>query len=138
MRVLLDTCVLSELYKSSPNQGVKTEVNNINDEDLYLSVITIGEIKKGISLLPDSRRQRDLTAWFYKIEVDYKDRILAIDSETGIIWGEITANLQKKGLIIGTADGLIAATALRHGLHLMTRNLKDFQETGILLINPWI
>jgi len=137
MRVLLDTCVLSELYKSSALETVKAEVNNIKDEDLYLGVITIGAIKKGITLLPDSRRQRDLSVWCYQIETEYKDRILVIDTETAIIWGEITANVQKKGFTIGAADGLIAATALRHGLHLMTRNIKDFQETGVLLINPW-
>ncbi len=137
MRVILDTCVLSELYKSSANETVKAEINSIKDEDLYLSVVTIGEIKKGITLLPDSRRQRDLSAWCYQIETEYNDRILAIDIETAIIWGEITANVQKKGFTIGAADGLIAATALRHGLHLMTRNIKDFQETGALLINPW-
>ncbi len=137
MKILLDTCVLSELYKPKPSQVVKDTISGIRDEDLYLSVITLGEIKKGITLLSESRRRHDLILWFEGMELEYKDRILSIEPSTAMIWGEITANLQKKGLTIGAADGLIAATAMNYGLHLMTRNVKDFQDTGVLLINPW-
>lgn len=137
MRVLLDTCVLSELYKPRPLPSVSQAVEQLPDENLYISVITLGEISKGIALLPDSRRKRDLSTWLSIIESSYDERILPIDAETASIWGEITAAAQKNGLIVSMADGLIAATALRHGLHLMTRNVKDFQPTGVLLINPW-
>lgn len=137
MRVLLDTCVLSELYKPTPLETVKTTVDTLPDNDIYISVITLGEISKGVALLPESRRKRDLSAWFTKIEHVYAERILPIDSETAAIWGEVTAITQKKGFILASADGLIAATALRHGLHLITRNVKDFEVTGVLLLNPW-
>ena len=137
MRVLLDTCVLSELYKSTPLGTVKTSVDSLPSDNLYVSVITLGEIGKGITLLPDSRRKRDLSVWLVNIQHTYAEGVLPIDSETAAIWGEVTATAQKKGFILAAADGLIAATALRHGLHLMTRNVKDFEVTGVLLLNPW-
>lgn len=137
MRVLLDTCVLSELYKSEPLEAVQESVSSLPDDALYLSVITLGEISKGIALLPESRRKRDLSAWFAQIDHTYAERVLSIDAETAIIWGEITAVAQNQGIVLPATDGLIAATALKHGLHLMTRNIKDFQHTGVLLLNPW-
>ena len=137
MRVLLDTCVLSELYKPAPLEAVRDAVVALPDENLYISVITFGEIGKGIALLPESRRKRDLSAWLAKIEIAYAERVLPIDAETTAIWGEITAAAQNKGFVIAAADGLIAATALHYGLHLMTRNVKDFKATGALLFNPW-
>jgi len=137
MRVLLDTCVLSELYRPAPLESVRAAVNRLPDEYLFLSVITLGEIGKGIALLPDSRRRQDLSAWFANLQHVYTDRILSVDPETAAIWGEITAVAQRRGVVLAAADGLIAGTALRHGLHLMTRNVKDFQNTGVLLLNPW-
>lgn len=137
MRVLLDTCVLSELYRPAPLEAVQTAVGRLPDESLYLSVITLGEIGKGIALLPESRRKQDLTAWIANIQHSYQDRILPIDAETAAIWGEITAAAQRRGMVLAAPDGLIAATALCHGLHLMTRNVTDFKGTGVLLVNPW-
>ncbi len=137
MRVLLDTCVLSELYKPNPIESVKNALNSIADNHIYLSVITIGELKKGIALLPSSHRKNDLENWFYGIEKHYYQKILPIDAEIASTWGEMTAKAQNQGLTLATADGLISATAIRHGLHLMTRNVKDFDFTGVLLVNPW-
>ena len=84
-----------------------------------------------------SHRKRELQSWLQTIECFYSDRILAIDLEIVRIWGEITATAQKSGKIISLSDGLIAATALRHGLHILTRNISDFEPSGGLLINPW-
>jgi hypothetical protein len=137
MRVLLDTCVLSELYKPAPLASVRNALNAIPDNHLALSVITIGEIKKGIALLPISKQKSDLENWFTDIEKNYSQKILTIDTQTAIIWGEITAKAKNQGFSLAIADGLIAATAIRHGLHLMTRNVKDFDFTGVLLLNPW-
>jgi predicted nucleic acid-binding protein len=137
MRVLLDTCILSELYKPRPLEAVKNALDAIDDNNLYLSVITIGEIKKGIELLPISKRKSDLENWFNHIEKNYCQKILSIDAETANIWGEITAKAKNQGFSLAIADGLIAATAIRHGLHLMTRNVKDFDFTSVLLLNPW-
>jgi len=138
MRVLLDTCVLSELYKPDPLAAVYEAVNNVPGENLYLSVITFGEISKGIALLPDSHRKHELSAWFAHIEHAYAERLLPINAETAAIWGKITAEAQQDGFVIHASDGLIAATALQHGLHLMTRNVKDFEPAHVMLINPWM
>ena len=137
MRVLLDTCVLSELRKPKVHPGVRQAVDALSDEELFVSVISIGEILKGISLLRESSRRGALEAWLKALERDYGDRLLSIDLETSRLWGELTAAAQKAGRVVHATDGLIAATALRHGLHVMTRNTADFEPTGVLLLNPW-
>ena len=137
MRVLLDTCVLSELRQTHGNAGVRQAVEAIDSADLFVSVLSIGEIVKGITLLKDSSNKRALEAWLQTLERFYADRLLSVDLETSRIWGEITAAAQKAGRTIPASDGLIAATSRRHGLHVMTRNVSDFKATGALLINPW-
>jgi toxin FitB len=137
VRVLLDTCVLSELRKPQGDVGVRQSVERIPDNDLFVSVISLGEIAKGIALLADVRRKRDLQSWLQMLERDYAARILPVDREAAHIWGELTASAQKDGKIISASDGLIAATARRHGLHVMTRNVADFEPIGVMLINPW-
>ncbi len=122
MRVLLDTCVLSELRKDHCHSNVRDTIAEISDSHLFTSVITIGEITKGIHLLADSQRKRVLNNWLHTIERSYSDRILPIDLEIVRIWGEFTAQAQKAGKTVAASDGLIAATACRHGLHVMTRN----------------
>ena len=137
MRVLLDTCVLSELRKPQADAGVRQAVGEIPDDDLFISVISIGEIAKGIALLNESRRKRELQSWLQALERDYADRVLPVDRETAYIWGELTAIARRNGQIVPASDGLIAATTRRHGLHIMTRNVADFVPTGVMLINPW-
>lgn len=137
MRVLLDTCILSELRHPNGNDSVRGAVSDLRTEDLFISVISLGEIIKGVTLLEAGRRQQDLLGWVRRLEQDYADRLLPIDLEIVGIWGEMTAMAQKKGRIVSVCDGLIAATALGHGLHLMTRNVSDFDPTGVMLINPW-
>ena len=132
MRVLLDTCVLSELRRPKPNAGVRRAIDELASEDLFVSVVSIGEIAKGIELLKDGRKKLALKSWH-----QYSARILSVDLYTSRIWGELTAVAQKAGRIIPASDGLIAATARRHGLSVMTRNSADFEPTGVLLMNPW-
>ena len=137
MKVLLDTCVLSELRRSDGNPRVRATVESYRDSDLFISVLTLGEIIKGIVLLAPGKKKEGLQKWVQGIEQNYADRVLPIDSETSRIWGEITAQARRQGIIVPTVDGLIAATALCHGLHLMTRNTSDFTATGVLLTDPW-
>ncbi len=137
MRVLLDICILSELRKAHGNRGVRQAVAGIADDDLFVSVVSIGEIAKGVELLEDGRRKHSLQHWLQTLERDHASRILPVDRETAHIWGELTAAAQKRGRIVASNDGLIAATARRHGLHIMTRNIADFEPTGTMLINPW-
>lgn len=137
MKVLLDTCVLSELQDPKGSVAVREAVGAIGDEDLFVSVISLGEIAKGVALLAEGAKKRVLKGWLDGLESGYGDRVLPIDRETSRIWGEITAAAQKRGLTLGAADGLIASTALRHGLRVMTRNVKDFAPANVLLVNPF-
>lgn len=137
MRTLVDTCVLSELQRKQGAAQVRARFEAIPEKDVYLSVLTLGELRKGIDKLRASARKRSLAAWFDQLILSAGSRVLPVDLETADIWGEVTAKCEKKGRSIPAVDGLIAATALRHGLHLMTRNVADFEPTGVMLINPW-
>ncbi len=137
MKSLIDTCTVAELRKPDANPSVKSAVAEIPDADLYLSVLTIGEIAKGIALLASGKKKKALATWLVGLEAQFADRILPVDVEIARIWGEMTARAQKSGIVIPAADGLLAATALRHGLHVMTRNTKHFEASGVLVIDPW-
>ena len=137
MKVLLDTCVLSELKQKAPNPLVQAYIANLSDESIFISAITIGEIAKGISLLDSGKRKAELQSWLDALESDYAENIVPISSDVCRIWGEISAKCQKSEQSIPALDGLIAAMAIHHGLHLVTRNVSDFQASGALLVNPW-
>lgn len=137
MRALLDTCVVSELRRPEPDPLVRRRIAELSPGDTFVSVITIGEIAKGIALLPEGRRRREFESWLIALERQFESRILPIDLETGRVWGELTARAQKLGIQVPVNDGFIAATGLRHGLHVMTRNRRDFVATGALIVDPW-
>jgi len=137
VRVLLDTCTLAEVNRQDGLPQVKQAVAAVPDEDLFISVITYGEIVKGVALLDDGRRKRELGQWLNDLVTHFAERILPVDRDTSITWGEVTARAQRQGVQVPPSDGLIAATALRHGLRVMTRNTRDFQATGVLVIDPW-
>jgi predicted nucleic acid-binding protein len=137
MRLLLDTCVLSELRKPDREELVVRVISALPDQYLYVSVLTVGEIVKGIALLDESKKKRDLKAWLLGLETQFEERILGIDAETAEIWGQSTAAAALNGISIPAVDGLIAATAVRHGLTVATRNIRHFQECGAKVINPW-
>ncbi|OJW06057.1 MAG: hypothetical protein BGO49_07355 [Planctomycetales bacterium 71-10] len=137
MKALLDTNILAELVKPNSNPAVHAALAEIPTPNVFLSVLTIGEIVKGLALMTPGPKKQALTRWLAGIENDYRERILPLDSETARIWGELTARARMRGLVIPPVDGLLAATALRHGLHVMTRNTKHFEESGALVINPW-
>lgn len=137
VRVLLDTCVLSEVQRPQGSVAVRARVAELDPDHVYLSVITFGELAKGITLLAPGARRRELELWLLGLEQRYSEHLLGIDPEVSRLWGEITARAQRDGIIIPATDGLIAATALRHGLHVMTRNTKHFAATGVLIIDPW-
>ncbi len=126
MRALLDTCVLSGLRHPAHATLLKNAMQFFDAKDLFLSVISIGEITKGIALLPATKKKSELQSWALQLENVYTDRLLNITSEVVHIWGELAAQAKLKGISIPTSDGLIAATALANGLHVMTRNLADF------------
>jgi len=137
VKVLLDTCVLAELRHPSGHSGVKEAVAKLPDENLYLSVLTIGEIAKGVALLAAGKKKRGLSQWLNELETTFRDRMIEVDAATARLWGDLTAQGQQAGQTIPAVDGLIAATALRHGFHVMTRNTKHFQVIGALILDPW-
>lgn len=137
MKVLLDTCVVSEIQKPDGNQRVKDAAQRHARDDVFLSVITIGELRSGISILPRGRKRTALESWFTILQDEYLDRILSIDIDIACFWGELTARVRTSGKTLAPADGLIAATALRHGMTIITRNTRHFAPTGVLLMDPW-
>ena len=137
MKTLIDTCVLSEARRNGGNPNVRERLAAIDDRDLYLSVITIGEVVKGIELLQASERKRKLEIWVRDLQDHHAERILPIDLRVCRIWGEITARAQERGVTIPAADALIAATALHHDLLILTRNTAHFQATGARIEDPW-
>ncbi len=137
VRILLDTCVLSEMQRYGGDPRVQAAVRAYSSNDVYFSVITIGEISKGLSLLPLGQRREVLEAWLQKTEIEYRDRILAIDIDVARVWGEIAAQNSRAGTPVDAADGLIAATAHYYQLPVMTRNVRHFLQAGLEIINPW-
>jgi len=113
-------------------------LSNLDDQQIHLSVITIGEIKKGIEKLPDSLRKETLRNWLEDdLLTRFRSRILPIDLGVMLVWGQLTASLNKKGRTLPAMDSLMAALALHSHLHLATRNEDDFKGTGVTIINPW-
>ena len=135
---LLDTCLLSELIRKEPNQGVLDWIKDKEESSLFLSVLTIGELKKGIVKLKPSTKKKELTLWFAELESRFKDRIIPIDIQISLKWGEIQANLEVNGNSMPTIDSLIASTALCKNLIVVTRNGKDMKQSHIEILNPWV
>jgi len=138
MNYLLDTNVISELVAKQPDKQVVQWIDRLDPNTVYLSVITIGEIRKGIEKLLPSKRRDEVQEW---LETDlllrFRGRILAITAEVMLVWGELTGRLEKEGRPIAAIDALIAAVALQGDCRLVTRNEHDFQHTGVTIVNPW-
>ncbi|MGA2716394.1 MAG: type II toxin-antitoxin system VapC family toxin [Bryobacteraceae bacterium] len=135
---LVDTNIPSELTRETPDARVAAFLGNAGKEGVFLSVMTIGEICKGIDMLPASQKRNALQDW---LDVDVRSwfagRILAVTESIAERWGHLAATAKQKGVTLAVVDGVIAATALEHGLTLVTRNVKDFSDLGVVLLNPW-
>ncbi|MFN0118647.1 MAG: type II toxin-antitoxin system VapC family toxin [Elusimicrobiota bacterium] len=135
---LIDTNVISELIKSTPKDSVIDWIKKTPEELLYLSVLTIGEIRKGASRIPSSRRRVEIESW---IETDliyrFEKRVLPITYDIVDRWGQLDAFMESKGSLVCVIDGLLVATAFHHHLTLVTRNTKDIEKTGIEFFDPW-
>jgi toxin FitB len=138
MRYLLDTCVISELVAKQVNPKVVEFVDSLDSDDVYLSVITIGEIAKGIEKLPKSKRKQELHTWLTEdLLVRFDERIVPLDTDVLLEWGSLAARFESQGKILPAMDSLIASTVLTHKFALVTRNVDDFNGADLEIINPW-
>lgn len=136
---LLDTNVLSEFNRrGEPNQRVKRWLELADPESLFASVLTFGEIRVGIELLPPGKRRTQLEQWLERdLHEWFEDRILPISEPIADRWGMLFAQAQLNGRPLSVIDALLAATALEHDLTIVSRNLSDFSVAGLAAINPW-
>lgn len=138
MNYLLDTCVISELAKTSPHQAVVDWVIRQDASTCFISSITLGEIQKGISKLAVSLKKNELQAW---LDQDVRERFsgqtIGINANEALQWGEVLAVAESQGKPMPLVDSLIAATAIFHGMTLVTRNTRDVEASGVALFNPW-
>jgi predicted nucleic acid-binding protein len=136
---LLDTNVISELMKPRPSRKVITWVERTAEALMYLSVITIGEVRKGIDLLDDGEpRRAALQSWLDRdVRLRFAGRLLTFDDGVAERWGQLEALAKKRRLTLPTVDAQLAATALHHGLTLVTRNTADVAPTGVPTFDPW-
>ena len=138
MIFLLDTCIVSELTRPKPNQCVADWIRSEPETKLYLSVLTIGELRKGIDKLPKSHKRNKIEAWLnFELRNRFSGRILSVDDEVAERWGLESAKAEQAGTPLPVIDGLLAATAIIHGMTIVTRNTKDMQQTGAKMFNPW-
>ena len=138
MNYVLDTNGISELISKRPDRKIVEWLDRLDPNTVYLSVITIGEIRKGIEKLPLSKRRGRVKEW---LEDDllprFHGRILEITIEVILVWGELVGRLEKEGRSITAIDSLVAAIALQGNYRLVTRNERDFKHSGVTMINPW-
>lgn len=138
MKYLLDTCLISELAKTEPDKNVIAWITNEKETNFFISVLTFGELCKGIEKLPESKKREALRIWVENdLKTRFQNRILGIDLGVSTIWGKIQCLAEQNGRPMPAIDSLIAATGLFHDLTVVTRNVSDMEQSGVTLFNPW-
>jgi len=132
---LIDTCALSELRRTKPDANVVRWFEDTSQDGLYLSVLTLGEIRKGVEALPNARRKDKILNWLeHELPLWFEGRILPIDAGVADEWGRLLARASRS---LPAIDSLIAATAIHNRLTIVTRNVSDFDIAGVDVFNPW-
>jgi len=135
---LVDTCVISEVVRKRPAPEVVSWLAAQDEDRLFISVLSLGEVHKGIARLDDPRRRRTLEAWVEgDLQRRFGGRIIPVDPGIAARWGRISGAAERAGRVIPVIDGLLAATALENGLTLATRDLAHMEPAGVDLFNPW-
>jgi predicted nucleic acid-binding protein len=135
---LLDTNVVSEWMKPRPNPGVIEWLANADEDRLFLSVVTLAELRYGVERLPVGRKRAQLQVWIEtELAGRFEGRVLVVDEAAAIFWGKLLAKADAAGRPLGAMDGFLAATAAAHKMALVTRNEADFAGAGIKTFNPW-
>lgn len=135
---LMDTNCISEVVRVKPEPRVLAWIEAADESLLYLSVLTLGEIRKGLAALPQSGRRSRLETWLeVELQARFSGRILPIDVAVADRWGVLAANAKASGKALSTIDGLLAATAIHHNLTVVSRNVSDFARAPVQVLNPW-
>ena len=137
MTYLLDTNVVSEARRARPDESVLRWLTTQPLTSTYLSVITLGELEEGITALGDTHRAHELRGWLAQLIEGFNGRILDVDPNVATTWGRIRAEAKRQGRSPPAVDALLAATAITHGLTLVTRNLADVATLPVTVLNPW-
>lgn len=137
MNFLLDTNVISEPKQKKPNKKVLEWLDAQNESKIFLSVLTVGEIRKGITRLESGKKKTELEMWLEKLRIRFARRILPLSEKTFLVWGKMCGEFENKGIVRSALDSLLEATALEHDLILVTRNVKNFQNSQVTILNPW-
>lgn len=138
MKYLLDTCVISEVIKKEPNKNVISWLQAQDEANLFLSLLTFGEIQKGIQKDPDQNRKKRLTIWVEEdLKKRFENRIIPIDLKVVTNWGSLQGLAELAGKTMPTLDGLIAVSALTYHCTVATRNTSDMEQSTAELFNPW-
>lgn len=138
MTILLDTNVLSEVTKPLPNAGVLKWLAGLDEDRIFISVISLAEIRRGIALMDPGRKREALADWLARdLTERFNQRILHVDEQVALAWGDLMGLAKRRGRSLSTLDALIAATGIAHGMTIATRNIKDFDSLGFELFNPW-
>jgi predicted nucleic acid-binding protein len=135
---LLDTCLISELLKKEPNPAVMAWLDEQDEQTLFLSVLNLGELQKGISKLAEGTKQEELQAWVsHDLAERFSGRILTVDQETALCWGRLQGDAERRGEKLPVMDSMLAASASVHGMSVVSRNTKDLERCGVQVCNPW-
>lgn len=137
MKYLLDTCLLSELVQPAPHRTVLGWMVARASSDLFVSALTLAELEWGVVSLPPLRRQSELATWLADVQAGFGQRALPFTRDTAGYWARLCAQAEAAGKPMAAFDSLLAATALEHGLAVVTRNVSDFASAPVVLVNPW-
>jgi len=138
VKFLLDTNVLSEARRPEPDRGVLDWLDRLDEDRAFVSVVSLAEIRRGVALMEKGRRRDALADWLARdLPERFAGRILAVDEQTAFAWGDLMAEAKRRGIGLASMDGLLAATALAHHLTLVMRNIRDFRDLGVALLDPW-
>ncbi|PBB30411.1 MAG: type II toxin-antitoxin system VapC family toxin [Mesorhizobium sp.] len=138
MRLLLDTNVLSEVTRPAPDVGVLKWLDGLDEDRSFISVVSIAEIRRGVSLMDEGRKREALAEWLARdLPQRFEQRVLPVDEAVALAWGDLMGLAKRRGRGLSSMDGLIAATAIAKQLTLATRNSKDFEGFAIELFDPW-
>jgi predicted nucleic acid-binding protein len=137
MNFLLDTNVISEPRQKKSNASVLEWLDAQDESKLFLSVLTLGEIKKGIMRLESGKKKANLEKWLEQLRARFSRRILPISEKTFLVWGKMYGEFERKGVVRPAFDSLLEATALEHDMIFVTRNVKHFHDSQVTILNPW-